>query len=117
MALSVSGRNDAANGIAGGITYMSLHTADPGANGINEVLGGAPAYIRKAVTWGAAANGQVGITNQPVFDVPGQTTIGYFGLWTAATNGQFKGGGALSATETFGAQGTYTVTSATVTVN
>lgn len=116
MALAVAGRNDAANGIAGGIAFMSLHTGDPGPNGINEVAGGTPAYARKAVAWGAASNGVVAITNQPVFDVPGQTTIGYFGLWTAATGGTYKGGGALSATETFGAQGTYTVTSATITV-
>lgn len=79
--------------------YVSLHTADPGNGGANEVSGGA--YARQ---------GPVGFTNSgsnPT--VAGNTavvafatataswgTISYFGLWTAATAGTFQGSGQLA---------------------
>lgn len=37
------------------VTHASLHSADPGATGTNELAGGSPAYARKAVTVNAAA--------------------------------------------------------------
>lgn len=90
--------------------YASLHTADPGTTGASEVTGGSPAYARKAITWAAAAAGSKTLTGTATFDVPGGTTITHGGTWSAVSAGTFRGGGALSVSETFGAQGTYTLT-------
>jgi hypothetical protein len=90
--------------------YVSLHTADPGSSGTSEVNGGSPAYARKSVTWNAASSANLDNNANPVFDVPASTTITHFGLWSAATSGTFYGGAALSASETFGGQGTYSFT-------
>lgn len=89
--------------------YVSLHTADPGATGTSEVTGGSPAYARKTVSWGAAASGTRSNSTQVVFDVPSGTTISYLGYWSAVSAGTFYGSRALSANETFGGQGTYTI--------
>lgn len=114
MALSNNGKNVMLNALGGVALYVSLHTADPGTTGANEVSGGSPAYSRQSVTWNAASNGNLDSSNQPAFNVPAATTITHFGLWSAATAGTFYGGGALSASETFAAQGTYTLTDADV---
>lgn len=93
--------------------FASLHTADPGATGTNEVTGGAPAYARKAITWNAAATGNLDSSNQPVFDVPAGTTITHVGFWSLVTGGTFYGSFDITD-EAFGAQGTYTLTDADV---
>lgn len=87
--------------------YASLHSAAPGSTGASEISGGSPAYARKAITWGAAAGGQV--TGTVTFDVPSGVTVAGAGLWSAATGGTFIDGGTV-ASQTFSAQGTYTLT-------
>jgi hypothetical protein len=116
MSLSTSGRNAAAAGVTALSGYASLHTGDPGTTGANEVTGGSPAYARKAVTWAAASGGNVITSASVTFDVPAGTTIRDMGLWSALTGGTFYGGDALSSPETYGAQGTYALTTATVTI-
>lgn len=93
--------------------YVSLHTADPGATGLNEVTGGSPAYARKSITWNAAATGNLDSSNQPVLDVPASTTVTHLGFWSAATAGTFYGSSDITD-ETFAGQGTYTVTDADI---
>lgn len=97
------------------ITYASLHTADPGATGTNEVTGGTPAYARKAITWNAASGGNLDNNANPVFDVPAATTITHVGFWGAVTGGTFYGSADITD-EAFGAQGTYTLTDADVAI-
>ena len=123
MALTTAAKNALLNTAVGGgetlgdqATHVSLHTADPGTTGANEATGGSPAYARQAITWAAASGGAIGLSAQETFDVPGSTTVSHFGLWDASTAGNFIGGGALSAAETFAAQGTYTLTDVTVTL-
>lgn len=70
------------------ITHVGIHTlTDPG-TGTNanagEATGGAPAYARQAVTWGAAASGQKSNTGALTFDVP-TGTYGFFTFFNAAT--------------------------------
>lgn len=93
-----------------------LFTADPGTSGTatGEVSGGAPAYARKPMGWGAAANSA--ITGSPVFDVPSGTTVTYFGVAVSATAGtaDVRDSSAVTS-QAFSSQGTYTVT-ATFTV-
>jgi hypothetical protein len=121
--LSDNGRNAAVNGLGTAVTYLSLHTADPATTGTAEVTGGTPAYARKACTWGAAASGSKNLSASVTFDVPAGVTVSHFGTWSAATAGTFYGGDALRdgsnnpVTETFGGQGTYTMTTATLTIN
>jgi hypothetical protein len=103
------------NQLATVAVFASLHTADPSTTGANEATGGSPAYARKAITWNTAASGALDNNANPVFDVPAGTYT-HFGLWSAATGGTFYGGGALSASETFGAQGQYTLSDADITL-
>jgi len=96
---------------ASSATHVSLHTADPGTTGANEVTGGAPAYARRTITWNAAATRSIDDNViSAAFDVPAGTTVTHFGTWDALSAGNFMVGGALSSTESYGAQGTYTLT-------
>jgi len=92
------------------ITHASLHTADPGTNGANEVAGGT--YARQAVTMGAASAGARAASNQPVFNVPASTTVAHIGLWNSST---FLGS-ADPVDEIFANAGTYTVTAISISV-
>jgi hypothetical protein len=78
--------------------YLSLHTAAPGLAGANEVAGNA--YARTVIAFGAEAGGTV--SNTPAVTTPAPTpanwgTVTHFGLWDAATVGNFLGGDALTA--------------------
>jgi hypothetical protein len=116
--LNNAGHNAQLAGLVAVALYASLHTADPGTTGTSEVTGGTPAYARKAITWGTPATSSVAMAaTLPVFDVPAGTTIGWLGYWSLATGGTFYGSRALSASETFGGQGTYSITSATESVS
>ena len=100
MAYNSAGLNAAVNGIAGAGTYISFHTADPGATGTSEI-----SMTRPSTTWGAASNGSR-VGSQVSASIPAGTTVTHWGLWSAATTGTFLGGWALSASETFGSAGT-----------
>lgn len=89
----------------------SLHTADPGATGTDEVAGGA--YARQPVSWGAASGGTIATDADVVFDVPASTTVSWLGLWDGSST--WLGGIELSAPETFTNAGTYTLTEASIT--
>ncbi len=93
------------------IGNASLHTADPTATGSNEVAGGT--YARQAITWNAASASNLDSLNQPVFDVPGATTVTHWAVWDGLGT-TVMAYGALSASETFGADGTYTLTDADI---
>lgn len=80
------------------IGFLSLHSAFPSTTGASEISGGSPAYARKAVTWNAAASGNLDNNANPVFDVPASTTITWIGEWSAATAGTFYGSSPLNAT-------------------
>ena len=120
MALSTAGRNAAVDGLATAATTVSLHTADPGLIGANEVTGGTPAYARKTITWAAASAGARAMSGTVLFDVPAGVTVSHFGLWNGTT---FLGGDVLRdgsnnpQTSTFSGQGTYTLNTATLTIN
>lgn len=73
---------------------ISLHSADPGTTGANEVAGGG--YARKTTTWGAAAmdgsNAKITGSVQQ-FDVENGDSVTHFGVWSGAT---FRYGQALT---------------------
>lgn len=102
------------------VTQMSLHSADPGVTGANEISGGSPAYARKAVTLAAAANGARSVASMPVFDVPGGVTVSHWALWNGSTflwGGPLKTAGGASTSETWTNQGTFTPTAVSVTLD
>lgn len=112
MPVSTTGKNFMLDALGGVAVWVSLHTANPGDNGASELTeGGSPTiYTRQLVTWNAAAVGNLDSSNQPVFGVTPATTVSHFGVWSAFTGGTFYGGGALSASESFTNEGTYTLT-------
>lgn len=104
MAIAVTAtKNALANAYKALGTYVSLHTASPGSTGASEATGGSPAYARKQTTWGTASGSTVA-GSEVTFDVPAGTYT-HWGLWDAATAGNFIDGGALSASVTLSAQG------------
>lgn len=108
-----AGKNLMLDGLAGGVTFVSLHTADPSTNGANEVTGGS--YTREGVSWASAASGSVQSNAQIVFDVPGSTTITHLGYWSASTAGTFYGSRQLDTQQTYATAGTYTIASGNIT--
>jgi hypothetical protein len=89
--------------------WLSLHTADPGNTGDNEVDTAAwPSYARQEPAQGgaigtgftAAANKHSENENEILFpgqDGAGDVTVTHFGLWDAETNGNLLFYGALNA--------------------
>jgi hypothetical protein len=97
------------------VDFLSLHTDTVGSGSGNEVTGGSPAYARKSVTWNAASSGNLDNSNTSVFDVPAGTTIRRVGFFDAVTAGTYYGDADITD-ETYGSQGTYTVTDADITL-
>ena len=108
MPFTPAAREIAAQAIATDADRISMHTADPGETGADEVTGGTPAYARKTTVWaGGVADGNVP-GSAVTHDIPAGTTIRFWGLWTAA--GVFRGGFPLPIAEAFGGQGQNTFT-------
>ena len=116
MSYSILGKNAMLNALGALAVKASLHTADPGESGTNEITGGSPAYARKAITWNAAGSGTMDDSNVPVFDVPASTTVSYVGFWSLVTGGTFYGSANVTD-EVFAGQGTYTLTDADLDLN
>ena len=95
---SVTEQNQAL--VVTGWAYVSLHSADPGANGASELSGGT--YARVAVAWGAPSGGVVANTGALSINLPASTTASYYGIWSASSAGTYYIGGALSPAVTTG---------------
>jgi hypothetical protein len=65
--------------------WISLHTADPGDTGANEVTGGS--YIRQQAAFGNAASGTTDNTANIDFAGMPATTVVAWGVWDASTVG------------------------------
>jgi hypothetical protein len=115
MGLNSTALNAMLDELATLITFLSLHTDTVGSGSGNEVTGGSPAYARKSVTWSAASGGNLDNSNTSVFDVPAGTTIRRVGFFSASTAGTYYGDADITD-ETYGSQGTYTVTDADITL-
>lgn len=87
--------------------YVSLHTADPGDTGGNEVATAGTGYARVAVagaagSWSAPADSGVAkqIANSAAIVFPNATgdwgTVTHFGIWDAASGGNFLYRGVLA---------------------
>jgi hypothetical protein len=113
MPWSTAGRNARADASAALVTHVSLHSADPGATGTNEVTGGG--YARIAPTYGAAAAGVADISAALEFATPADQGVSHIGFWATST---WLGGFArTSGDAAANAAGEYNVTSAPITAN
>lgn len=111
MAESMTSRNQRVTDYIGEITHISLHTADPGTTGANEIVGGSPAYQRLAPSYAPASGAASDLTAALLFDIPDGVTITHWGVWSGAT---FYNAAALSKPASFAGQGTYALESAGV---
>ena len=97
--------------------YVSLHTADPGDTGANEVAGGAYARQGPVAFTNSGANPTVA-ANSAIVTYPVATaswgTVTYFGLWNGST---FQGSGQITPFKTInsGDQARFQTGSLTVT--
>lgn len=113
MALNDALLNIGADAMAAAVAKVSIHTADPGANGANLSSAG-----KVAANWDASANGDMLLTDDVSFtggEASGAAT--YVGLWSSADAwyGSIKIPTDGSNDLTFNAAGEYTLTSITVT--
>lgn len=91
-------------------TYVSLHTGDPGTTGASEVTGGSYARVQvnanggASPAWNSAAGAAMDNSGAITFPEGGaDASVTHFGIWDAASNGNFIRGGALDAGFTYGA--------------
>jgi len=113
MPLTTFAKNKQANSIA--YDFASIHTANPTDDGsAAEVVGGTPAYARKAITFAAAAAGSRDSEVAPEFDIPAGTTISHYALWEGAN---CVATGTLENAEEYAGQGKYTLTDVDITNN
>lgn len=110
MALTNAALEVMGDALAGAITHVSLHSADPGGTGANEV------GTRLATSWdltdpdGDITDGPFAFTG-----LPASGAVTYVGFWSALTAGTFYGSYALTGDQAANAAGEYTVN--TVTLN
>lgn len=108
MAINEAGRNYMLDQLGTQLSHVALYSDDLATT---EITGGT--YARQAITWNAAASGSKTISNQPVFDVPAGATVRAVGFMTAVSAGtQYAMYNVTD--ETFAADGTYTITSASI---
>lgn len=94
--------------------HVSLHTADPGETGANEVAGGT--YVRQAAGWDPAGSGAVVLDGALDFTLMPAVTVTHVGIWSASTAGTFVWGGALSASKVVNAGDTFHFNDGAITV-
>jgi hypothetical protein len=92
-----------------GTPYVSLHSADPGDTGANELAG----VTRQAGALAAYSGGSRALTVATAHSVAGGQTVAYVGLWSASSGGTFYGSFAVT-NETFGGAGSYQVDPSTL---
>lgn len=105
MAESITFRNTLVTGISDAYPYFSLHTADPGTTGANEVAG----IVRQQTVWAAAANGQR-VGSEVTLSVPAGITVTHWGQYSSASGASFGKGGPLPQAESYGGSGVYRLT-------
>lgn len=96
----------------GTITKVSVHTADPGTTGANEVVGGS--YARQNVAFAAAASGAGASNVAATFAGMPAVTVTHIGLWAGTT---FLQGGALAASKTLNNGDTFQLSSGQITAS
>lgn len=109
---SVAAKNLSLDALA--VSHVSIHTADPGTTGAALVTG-----TKVAATYGAAVNGSRALSSPVTTSIPGGSTISHYGVWAGATflySDILRDAGGVQKSETYGGDGQYTLTTATLSV-
>jgi len=81
--------------------YISLHTGDPGTTGANEVTGGS--YARESAAFSQASSNPTTASNSGAVQFTQATgawgTVTHFGIWSAASSGDYLGGAAVDVSK------------------
>ena len=107
MSLTVTGRNKAVDALTP--TNMTVHSANPGAGGDNQI--GTP----QSCTFGAASNGVRALTNQPEFSIPAGTTVAWVVVRDSADD--VIAIDELGTPETYSNEGVHRITAGSITIN
>lgn len=91
MALTNATLQTMLTALKGAGSFVSLHTADPGTTGANEVTGGSYARVQATLPTGANGTATAPIVS---INVPAGVTVTHVGVWSAVTAGTFVGGSA-----------------------
>jgi hypothetical protein len=102
---STAGLAASLSGLASAAVLAGLNQGDPGATGAGELSGGS--YARVAVAFPAPSGSPV-TAPAVTINVPAGVTVDHFSLFSSG--GAYLCGGPLSASETYGAAGTYALT-------
>jgi hypothetical protein len=78
---------------SGAPVWMSLHSANPGSSGSNEVTTGSGSFARQEVAFTGSSGTDTNVA-EVTFTISG-ATVTWIGYWTAETSGTFLGGFAL----------------------
>jgi hypothetical protein len=92
--------------------WISLHTADPGETGANEVTAGTKTYTRQSGAFGAAAAGAVSNSASLTWSSMPAASVKFVGVWnssTATASASFIWGGAMTTTKVVGAGDTFKI--------
>jgi len=101
--------------MAAEVVSVSMHTADPGSTGANEVTGGA--YARQTPSWGSSSDGTVATDADMTFEIPAGNTVTHVGMWgDDGGTPVFRGGAPLDNSFEFSGDGQYVVTSVSMTL-
>src|SRR4030042_6275031 len=112
--VGVAGNDFQLSQLSGGSAFYFTHDiSSVSVVKLVELSGGSPAYARKSATFSAAAGGVLASSNAPVFDCAAASVVNYAGYFSAVTAGTLLGIDPVTE-ETFGAQGTYTLTSSSL---
>lgn len=109
MALLDATLNIGANAMAAAMTHIALHTADPGATGLNPATS-----ARVVASWPGASGGDLTVSNKAFTGGTANGACTYVGFWSAITGGTFYGSVQLTGDTTFNSAGEYTITSLTI---
>ena len=101
MAIGTTQGNAIIDAMLGGGGYISLHSADPGSTGANE-LAASNHYARQQADWDEASGKATANSDAELFSASGGdwATATHFAVWSAVTSGTFHFGGALSVSKT-----------------
>jgi hypothetical protein len=72
--------------------WLSLHSANPGSSGANEITSGSGAAGRQQVTFSSGGSGADSSQAEVDVTIVGAHSIPWYGYWTAQTGGTFLGG-------------------------
>ena len=87
-------------------TYISLHSADPGTTGANEIAG--TGYARQLTSWPSPPSPPIMTGSQVSFTVPAGTTVSHWGVWTSG--GAYQEGFVLPSPVSYILSGSYPMT-------